>query len=91
MSLAIFPMVLVCDAHIWRPMPDSGSLALTVNRVEVPSTLYSLRKEWNKVKAEVAPWWSENSKFAYESGLKALADALKNHSDSKRGLRAGAG
>lgn len=25
---------------------------------------YSLRKEWNRAKVEVAPWWQENSKEA---------------------------
>ncbi|MGW1678103.1 helix-turn-helix domain-containing protein [Saccharopolyspora sp. NPDC002376] len=39
---------------------------------------YSLRKDWNTVKAEVAPWWPENSKEAYSSGLANLATALAN-------------
>src|SRR6266545_3758788 len=36
-----------------------------------------------------APWWRENSKEAYKSGLDALARGLKNWSDSKSGRRAG--
>jgi putative transposase len=55
----------------------------------VPWTLYSLRKLWNSSKADVAPWWKENSKEAYNSGLDALARALKGYFDSKRGARAG--
>ena len=47
----------------------------------VPWTLYSLRKEWNRSKADVAPWWKENSKEAYNSGLDALARALKGYFD----------
>jgi putative transposase len=57
--------------------------------VNVPWTLPSLRKEWNQAKCEVAPWWAENSKEAYSSGLDALARALKNFSESKAGRRAG--
>jgi IS605 OrfB family transposase len=37
----------------------------------------------------VAPWWAENSKEAYSSGLDGLARALKNWSDSRRGRRKG--
>ena len=55
----------------------------------VPWTLYSLRKEWNRVKDEFAPWWRENSKEAYNSGLDALARALKGYFDSRGGARAG--
>jgi len=57
--------------------------------VGVPWTLPSLRKEWNQAKGEVAPWWAENSKEAYSSGLDALARALANFSDSRAGRRAG--
>ena len=48
--------------------------------VEVPWTLPALRREWNRVKHEIAPWWTENSKEAYSSGLDGLARALKNFS-----------
>jgi putative transposase len=37
----------------------------------------------------VAPWWQQNSKEAYNSGLDALARALKNWSDSRNGRRKG--
>ncbi|HUY53579.1 MAG TPA: hypothetical protein VMV23_00270 [Candidatus Nanopelagicaceae bacterium] len=47
--------------------------------------LYSLRKRWNAEKATVAPWWAENSKEAYSTGIADLAVALKNWSDSKSG------
>jgi len=57
--------------------------------VEVPWTLAVLRREWNRVKAEVAPWWAENSKECYSSGLDALARGLKNWADAKAGRRAG--
>jgi IS605 OrfB family transposase len=57
--------------------------------VQVPWTLPALRKEWNGAKDQVAPWWRENSKEAYSSGLDALARALKNWADSKAGIRKG--
>ncbi|MFD4459974.1 IS607 family element RNA-guided endonuclease TnpB [Nocardia sp. NPDC058480] len=37
---------------------------------------YALRKRWNEAKPAAAPWWSENSKEAYASGLANLATAL---------------
>src|SRR4051794_7969527 len=30
---------------------------------------FSLRKRWNQAKDDIAPWWPENSKEAYSSGL----------------------
>jgi putative transposase len=57
--------------------------------VEVPWTLPELRREWNRAKDQVAPWWAENSKEAYNSGLDGLAKALKSFSDSKHGRRKG--
>lgn len=57
--------------------------------VEVPWTLPSLRREWNREKHAVAPWWQENSKEAYSSGLDALARALDAYSRSKRNERKG--
>src|SRR5467141_3966810 len=50
---------------------------------------YSLRKTWNQAKSTVAPWWAENSKEAYASGLANLATALGNWSASRQGTRAG--
>ena len=59
------------------------------NNIEVPWTLPALRWEWNRAKHQVAPWWAENSKEAYSSGLDGLAQALKTFSDSKAGRRRG--
>ena len=53
-------------------------------------SLPALRREWNRNKATVAPWWAENSKEAYSSGLAALAAALRNWRQSRAGLSAGA-
>ncbi|QYN31893.1 IS607 family element transposase accessory protein TnpB [Pseudonocardia sp. DSM 110487] len=50
---------------------------------------YGLRRTWNAAKHQVAPWWAENSKEAYSSGLANLAAALSNWSSSRSGTRAG--
>ncbi|MET7395925.1 IS607 family element RNA-guided endonuclease TnpB [Dactylosporangium sp. NPDC005572] len=52
-------------------------------------SLPALRKAWNAAKAEVAPWWAECSKEAFNTGLDALARGLKNWADSRTGKRAG--
>ena len=53
-------------------------------------SLAALRKEWNRRKHECAPWWGENSKEAYNTGLDALARGLDNWNKSRNGERAGA-
>ena len=57
---------------------------------------YALRRWWNQAKNGLAvdettgePWWPENSKEAYNSGLESLADALRNFSKSRKGRRKG--
>jgi putative transposase len=52
-------------------------------------SMYSLRRRWNAHKDVEAPWWPENSKEAYASGLAALAQALANWNASRQGRRAG--
>jgi putative transposase len=52
-------------------------------------SLAGLRREWNARKDEVAPWWGENSKEAYNTGLDALARGLEAWSKSRKGERAG--
>jgi putative transposase len=52
-------------------------------------SLPALRKIWNQRKADHAPWWAENSKEAYNTGLDGLARALDAWSASRRGQRAG--
>jgi IS605 OrfB family transposase len=57
--------------------------------VPVPWTLAALRRAWNRDKQAVAPWWPENSKEAYTSGLDALAQALEAFFASRQGTRRG--
>jgi putative transposase len=52
-------------------------------------SLYSLRRDWNSAKDQVAPWWPECSKEAFGTGLGQLARALKNWGDSRKGRRKG--
>lgn len=53
-------------------------------------SLPALRRAWNVRKPVVAPWWGENSKEAYNTGLDALARALDAWSKSRVGERRGA-
>ena len=52
-------------------------------------SLAGLRKEWNRRKDDVAPWWAENSKESYNTGLDALARGLDAWGKSRKGQRAG--
>jgi putative transposase len=52
-------------------------------------SLAGLRKERNRRKDDVAPWWGENSKEAYTTGLDALARGLEAWGKSRKGERAG--
>ncbi|MEU4535419.1 IS607 family element RNA-guided endonuclease TnpB [Streptosporangium sp. NPDC023825] len=56
---------------------------------EVPWSLYSLRRTWNAAKDTAAPWWVDNSKEAYNTGLDGVTRALKNWAASRKGARAG--
>jgi putative transposase len=78
-ALAIRQGATVAEAKSWAAGPVGP----------IPWTLPALRREWNGVKDDIAPWWRENSKEAYSSGLDALARALKNYFDSCRGRRRG--
>jgi putative transposase len=57
--------------------------------IQVPWPLADFRREWNRAKHQVAPWWAENSKEAYSSGLNGLSRALQSWSDSRHGRRKG--
>lgn len=52
-------------------------------------SLPALRKVWNQRKAWCAPWWAENSKEAYNTGLDGLARGLDAWSKSRKGQRKG--
>jgi putative transposase len=72
-----------------RAAEQSYDIAADQVTASLSWSAYSLRRDWNQTKGEVAPWWSENSKEAYSSGLANLATALKNWQDSRSGKRRG--
>ncbi|HEX4724824.1 MAG TPA: IS607 family element RNA-guided endonuclease TnpB [Pseudonocardiaceae bacterium] len=50
---------------------------------------YGLRKAWNRAKDAEAPWWNQNSKETYSSGLANLSAALGAWTASRSGERNG--
>ena len=68
---------------------DLDAKAVDSGHESVGWDLGSLRWAWNRAKDKVAPWWAENSKEAYSSGLADLARALDSWSASKNGTRRG--
>jgi putative transposase len=68
---------------------DLDARRLDPDHRSVAWDFYALRNAWNTAKPMVAPWWAENSKEAYASGIADAATALKNWSDSKKGTRRG--
>jgi putative transposase len=68
---------------------DLNAKTLDPAHESVDWNLKSLRKVWNRAKNEVAPWWANNSKECYSSGLADLAQALANWDASKNGTRKG--
>ena len=71
---------------------DRVKAALDAEKV-LDWSFFALVNWWNSCKDELAvggdgkPWWSENSKEAYCSGLRSLASALSNWSKSRKGDR----
>ncbi|MEW2483740.1 IS607 family element RNA-guided endonuclease TnpB [Mycobacterium sp. NPDC049093] len=68
---------------------DLDAKTVDPDHVSLGWDLGSLRKAWNRVKDGVAPWWAENSKEAYSSGLADLARALGNWDAGRKGKRHG--
>ena len=71
-------------AHNWalarvKAVMDQRAAERTYGIDEVDLTptqgwsLPALRRAWNSAKADVAPWWAECSKEAFNTGLDALA------------------
>jgi transposase len=74
---------------VQREAEKSYGIAGDALTPSVSWSLYSLRKDWNAAKGDVAPWWGECSKEAFNTGLDQLARALKNWGDSRKGKRKG--
>ncbi|MGH3470330.1 MAG: RNA-guided endonuclease TnpB family protein, partial [Thermocrispum sp.] len=64
----------------WAQRAAEQTYGLTGDQLTpwINTSAYSLRKAWNAAKAQVAPWWAENSKEAYACGCANLATALGN-------------
>jgi putative transposase len=80
-------------AYNWALAEVKANLDAQAANPAVPPlawNLPALRKQWNRAKVEVAPWWRGCSKEAYSSGIADLVAALGNWSDSKHGRRSGA-
>lgn len=56
---------------------------------DCPTSYYALRRWWNASKAELAPWWRECSKEAFNTGLETAATALTNWTASCHHWRKG--
>jgi putative transposase len=72
-----------------RVKADMDAKELDPDHASVDWTQAALRKVWNQVKGEVAPWWASNSKEAYSTGLADLETALTNWKASRSGKRKG--
>ena len=72
-----------------RVTSDMDARKLDPEHASVAWELGALRKEWNQVKDQVAPWWPENSKECYASGIADAVTALNNWKSSRNGTRKG--
>jgi putative transposase len=84
-----FGLALVRANREQRAAERSYGLAEPDLTPAVSWSAYGLRRAWNAAKHDVAPWWAENSKEAYSSGLANLAAALSNWSSSRSGKAGG--
>jgi putative transposase len=79
-------------AYNWglaRVKADIDARKIDPAHVSIGWTLADLRKQWNRDKDTIAPWWADNSKEAYSSGLADLAHGLHNWKTSRGGTRKG--
>jgi putative transposase len=63
-------------AYNWALAQVKANLDARAADRAIPALEWSLpaiRKEWNRAKHEVAPWWAECSKEAYSSGIADLS------------------
>jgi len=72
-------------AEAYKENLSDDEAEILAKSVKVSWNMMTLRKEWNQVKREVAPWWERNSKESYSSGFSNLERAFKNYFDSRNG------
>jgi putative transposase len=79
-------------AYNWALAQVKGNLDARTTDATIPVLAWNLpaiRREWNQVKHQAAPWWRECSKEAYACGIADLVAALHNWSEAKHGRRGG--
>lgn len=79
-------------AYNWalaRVKADLDTRTAEREHVSLKWSLDALRKEWNQVKDDAAPWWAQNSKECYSSGIADLVQGLANWKASNAGRRKG--
>ena len=80
---------VVKDNLTVRAAERDAGVAEDVLTPAVSWSKYSLRKQFNACKHEVAPWSREVAKHCFDTGIHQVADGLKNWSDTKNGRRQG--
>ena len=79
-------------AYNWALARVKSNLDARTTDTTIPVLAWNLpaiRREWNQVKHQAAPWWRECSKEAYACGIADLVAALHNWSEAKHGRRGG--
>lgn len=79
-------------AYNWAITEICNALAAGAETGEYDNTIWSawsLRKRWNQVKAEIAPWWAENNKESYSNGIADAVTGLKRWHGTKTGKHNG--
>ena len=61
-----------------RAKEEAAGVPKTEMTPHAPWSHYGMRKAFNEAKNDVAPWWGDVSKEAFNSGFANLAQALKN-------------
>lgn len=82
---ALIEQRLVCDGA-----SEEDAHWAAYRTVGIVWSMAGLRQQWNQAKADVAPWWADNSKETYSAGIEAAAAAFSNYFNSRNGTRAGA-
>jgi IS605 OrfB family transposase len=79
-------------AYSWALAQVKGNLDARTADTTIPVLAWNLpaiRREWNQVKHQAAPWWRECSKEAYACGIADLVAALHHWYEAKHGRRGG--
>lgn len=70
-------------AYNWAVEKIKGNYGADTPRDARIWSAFSLRSWWYEDRGRVAPWWAENSKEAYSSGIAQAVRALQNFQDGR--------